>query len=241
MDAVASVLLALVLAYVGYAAYAIVVVHRRTRWLDPERIAAATVDELYEEFPALRAGVVRVAPLGFVPCAAARIDQDPTQPRVIALRRPDDDAAMGVSLFRTHKDPVVVTELTQRDASGRPVSVQDAPLPSLFSFACLRVWRFPGASPAELWTAFARIRAADAGHLHWQRLPPGDEVETLRACARQQVGELVQRGMLRLDPHGPPRLTWRGAASSTLKMLWPWRNLADRAQIAAARRAAGLS
>lgn len=240
METIAWMLLALVAIYVGYVAYAIFVVHRTTRWLDPSNIEPAGVDEIIAEAPRLRDGLARLAPLGFVPCAAARVNQDPTQPRTVALRRADDAAVAGVTVFRTHKDPVVVTEFGQHDAKGGVVSVQDSPLPFLLQIRCIRILRFPGASASELWAAFIRIRAADPAHGTWPRMALGDEVEALMRESRRQVDELTERGML-VPANGPRPLTWRGAALFTLKMLWPWKWLVDRAQIAEARRTARLT
>jgi hypothetical protein len=144
--------------------------------------------------------------------------------------------------FREGERHVIVLEFVQRDARGRAIAVNDGPVTQVEPpLECSRAFHFPGVTATELWQRFTDIRAADESRGAWQRWPDGDEVETLREASRRQVRELHARGYLETDgTAGPPHLTWRGAITFTTRLMWPWKYAVRRAQVAEARRAAGL-
>lgn len=240
--ALAGLVLFAITVYLAYAIIGIVGVRGKVRWLDPSRIEEAPIDSVYEEVPALRDGVARLAPLGFIPVKGARVSQPPTNPRFIVLRHPFELAMASVMAFGQGNRHVVVSEFVQRDAHGRAIAVNNASVVRVEPpLACSRAYRFPGASATELWHAFKSIRATGTLGGAWQGWADRSEIEIVREASRRQVSELHAHGYLETDgTAGPPRLTLRGAVVFTLKLMWPWKYAVGRAQVEEARRAAGL-
>jgi hypothetical protein len=237
-----DILVTAIAVYVAYAIVGIVMVRLNVRWLDPARIARAPIDDLYAERPALRDAVARLAPLGFLPVAGARVDQGPTDPRMIILKRQGEPAIAAVTSFRKTLRTLIVTEFCQGDAVACSRCVNDSPVPRVEPpLACSRGVRLPGSTPEALWRAFNHIRDHEQADGRWRAPQSGDEVEVLRRHCERQVAELRERGLLSMNIEGPPRLTVRAAVQFTLKLLWPFKYAVNYAQIARSRRAAGLA
>lgn len=235
----ATWLAAIIAAYLAYVVFAVVMVRRRVRWMTSARVHAATIEAIHTGAASdLHAPAAAVAALGFVPDDAIRVDHAPAFPHAVLFRHPADDASATVTAF-TANPPVVITEFGQRNAAGRGLSVCDSPMPRFHpELECDRILRLPHASAAELWDAFRRIRAATTDGGAWVPYQ-GVASDEVKIGLERQVAELQRRGyLMRDDVDGEVPVSWRGAARFALAAVWPVRGFVDRAQVAAARRAA---
>lgn len=234
-----EIVLWLASAYVAFVAFAVALIHARVKWMTPSLLRACSVDEACAAAAAdLRAPVAQVVALGFVPVSGIIADHGPAFPRAVLLEHRDDAACASVTAFSA-RPPLVVTEIGQRNASGRGLSVCDSTMPRFHpEFDCGRLLRFPRMPAAGLWTTFRSIRQATTDGGPWVR----DEDEPFaaaRASVARQVEEFRRRGYLAaLEGPGGAPLTWRGAVRFTLAAVLPWKWWVDRAQVAQARRAA---
>lgn len=228
--------------YAAWVAVAVVMVKARVKWMTPEMIEPCPVDEaIVGAAGDLRSPVERLSALGFAPATGVRVEHPPANPRAVFLHHTSDAARASVTAYSA-QPPVVVIEIGQRDAAGRGMSVTDTAIIRFNpAFECDTVLRFPGMPADELWTTYRRLRQAVRDGAPWVPYAEG-EVDAARAGIERQVEEYRRRGFLaRNATSGGIPLTWLGALRFTLAAAWPWKFVADRTQVAQARRAAAAA
>lgn len=175
--------------------------------------------------------------MGFEELVAARMPGKPSRVAFVLYRQPGDPCGAVLVTAQATRSTFSYLEFTQLFDDGTTLVVNASPMPGAYPpLPGKQVWRYPDMAPAELHSAFLRLRERSRAR-PVTRLDPARPLATVEAAMARESRALVEAGCV-VDPPGPDghRLRLSAAYVFSWRLLWPVKGLRDRLQRMAARR-----